>query len=157
MITTTVNDNGKKTRHVRIVMRDKDGKVRTEEFDGMAALQNIPEISSVNCGEGGDRREMVISKKDGGKHKIIICNNRIERVAREGAEMAAKGAALAANNAVNSREIERKAYRSALNGLRSARANMARNLDLSGEARSDALESIDDSIRDMEANLARVD
>ncbi|WP_034160030.1 M56 family metallopeptidase [Sphingomonas sp. ERG5] len=155
--TTTINDNGKKTQRVRIVMRDRDGKVHTEEFDGMAALQNIPGVSSINCGEGGDRGAMVINKQDGGKHRIVICRNRIDRVAREGAETAAKGAALAANNAVSSREIERKAYRSALSGLRSARADMARNIDLTGEARDDALESIDDSIRDMEANLARVD
>jgi bla regulator protein BlaR1 len=162
--TTTTDDDGKTVRRVRVVTRGKDGKLHTEEYDSMAALRDIPEVSSANCSGGGDRQEMVINKRDGDKHKIIICNNRIERVAREGAEtgaraaaLAARGAALAANDAVNSREIERRAYRSALSGLRSARANMARNLNLSGEARSDALESIDDSIRDMEANLARVD
>ncbi|QNA84633.1 peptidase M56 [Sphingomonas sp. So64.6b] len=144
--TTTTDMDGKKIKRIKIVKRGSDGKIHSEEFEGMEALKNMPEVSSINCGEGGDQREMVINKKDGEKHKIIICRNRIERVAREGAAVA-----------MNSRDIERNAYQSALSGLRSARENMTRNVELSGIHRAEALKAMDEAIREVEQDMAKVD
>jgi hypothetical protein len=88
---------------------------------------------------------MVITRKDGDKRKIIICTNRIEQAAREGAELA-----------MNSKDIERNAYQSALSGLRSARENMSNNVELSGTHRAEALKAMDEAIREVEGDMARV-
>ncbi len=92
----------RKRRVVRIVRHDRDGKMVTEDFRGMPELAEIPEVSSRNCPGDGERHQMVMNQKKGDKRVIIICTNRIEQAAREGAAVAA-----------NSREIERNAYRSA--------------------------------------------
>jgi hypothetical protein len=145
--TTTVSPDGKVTRHkvVRIIRRDKDGKVANEDFAGMPAIPEVPEISSRNCPGDGERHQMVLNEKRDGKRVIIICTNRIERVAREGAAMAA-----------NAKDIERNAYRSALQGLRSVREPMASNQQMKGDFRREALQAIDQSIRELEEDLAKL-
>ncbi len=62
------------------------------------AIPEIPEISSKNCRSDGERHAMVLNEKKDGKRVIVICTDRIERVAREGAAIA-----------VNEKDIERNA------------------------------------------------
>lgn len=142
--TVTVTPDGKSEhrRVVRIVRRDKDGKVSTEDFAGMP---EIPEVSSRNCPGDGDRHETVLNQKKDGKRVIIICTNRIERMAREGAAVAA-----------NAKDIERNAYRSALAGLRSAQERMRADTRMGEDARKEAIEAIGQSIREIEEDLAKV-
>ena len=146
-VTTTVSPDGRITRRkvVRIVRHDKDGKMTTQEFGPMPEMPPMPEISSRNCPGDGNRHETVINEKKGDKRVIIICTNRIEKLAREGAAMAA-----------NSQEIERKAYRSALDGLRNARERMASDRKMSEDARREALQAMDESIQEIEGDLAKV-
>lgn len=129
-------------RVVRIVRRDKDGKVTSEDFAGMP---EIPEVSSRNCPGDGERHQMVLNEKKDGKRVIIICTNRIGRVAREGAAVAA-----------NAKDIERNAYRSALAGLRSAQERMRSDVRMGEEARKQAVQAIDQSIKEIEEDLAKV-
>lgn len=151
-VTTTVSPDGKVTKRkvVRIVRRDKDGKMTTEDFRGMGAMppmppmRPMPEISSRNCPGDGQRHETVINEKKGDKRIIIICTNRIEKIAREGAAMAAR-----------SKDIERNAYRSALEGLRNAQARMRSDQAMGEVARNEAIRAIDEAIRDMEENIAK--
>jgi len=148
-VTTTVSPDGKVTKRkvVRIVRRDKDGKMTTEDFRGMGAMPPMPpmpEISSRNCPGDGQRHETVINEKKGDKRIIIICTNRIEKIAREGAAMAAR-----------SKDIERNAYRSALEGLRNAQARMRSDQAMGEVARNEAIRAIDEAIRDMEENIAK--
>ena len=75
---------------------------------------------------------------------IVICANRIEKVAAEGAAMAA-----------NSKDIERNAYVHALAGLRGARERMLASTDMSADERKHALEGIDTAIRELEGDLAK--
>lgn len=132
-----IPDDGKGVRVMRFVHRDKDGKVTTEDFQGMA---DIPEVSSLDCDDKqGDPKQMVWHGDKGGKKIIVICKNRIERVAAEGARVAA-----------NSKDIERHAYMSALAGLRSARSNM------SGKNNAEAVKAIDEAIAEVEADMAKV-
>ena len=88
---------------------------------------------------------MVLNEKRGGKRVMIICTNRIERVAREGAAMAA-----------NAKDIERNAYRSALAGLRNAQERMRSDTMMGEEARKEAVLAIDQSIKEIEEDLAKV-
>jgi len=118
-----------------------DGRAIRAQVD--AAMADMPEVSSTSCG-GGDAQQVVISDRSGGRNRIVICQDRI-------AAMAAKGAQVA----VNAAEIERNAYRSALAGLQAARGKVEADARLSAEERRDALSSIDDSIRDMQDDLAR--
>jgi len=87
----------------------------------------------------------VLNEKRDGKRVMIICTNRIERVAREGAAVAA-----------NAKDIERNAYRSALAGLRSAQERMRSDTRMGEEARKEAVLAIDQSIKEIEEDLAKV-
>ena len=142
--TTTISDDGKTRRKVvHVVRRDKDGKVILDNLSGM---DNLPDVVTANCNTRGNTGPMVLnSEKDGKKH-IVICSDRIELVA-------AKGAAIAAN----SKDIERKAYASALTGLRAARENMLRSPEMGAEARAQALAGIDTAIAEVEADIAKAD
>jgi hypothetical protein len=117
-----------------------DGKAIQTQVD--AAMAHMPEVSSANCG-GGDVKHLVINDQAGGKNRIIICEDRIAKVAAQGEEMAA-----------NSAEIERNAYRAALSGLRGARDGVAKDSRLTAAERDEALKSIDESIREMQDDLA---
>ena len=141
---TTISDDGKTRRKVvHVVRRDKDGKVILDNLSGM---DNLPDVVTANCNTRGNTGPMVLnSEKDGKKH-IVICSDRIELVA-------AKGAAIAAN----SKDIERKAYASALTGLRAARENMLRSPEMGAEARAQALAGIDTAIAEVEADIAKAD
>jgi len=130
-------------RKIKIVKMDKDGKVLSEQ------IQGIPEVSSVNCdrdGKGGrPGEEMVVNKIQNGRRAIVICTDRIERVAEAGAREASRAG-----------EIQRKAYASALAGLRNARAGIVNDRSMTAEARDGALEGIDESISELESDLSEL-
>jgi len=143
----TVSPDGKTVHRkvVRIIRRDKDGKITREDYAGMPPIPEIPEISSRSCPGDGERHQMVLNEKRDGKRVMIICTNRIERVAREGAAIAA-----------NAKDIERNAYRSALAGLRSAQERMRADTRMAEDARREAIQAIDQSIKEIEGDLAKV-
>jgi hypothetical protein len=125
---------------VRIIRRDRDGHVTTDNIAG-----DIPEISSATCSGPDTARPPVMHQDKGGKRVIIICQNRIERMAHDGAAMAARAP-----------DIERRAYGRALEGLRSARNRINGNTAMSTDERAHALQGIDEAIREIEGDLAKV-
>ena len=139
-----ISDNGtrKTSKRVKIVRVDKDGNSVTEDWVGPI---NVPDVRSSNCG-GGDDRNMVVNKTRGDKRIVIICNDRIERVV-----------AMSNANIEKSKDIQRMAYAHALESLHRARERVAADERMGAEAKRDALESIDDSIRDMQADMANPD
>jgi beta-lactamase regulating signal transducer with metallopeptidase domain len=139
-----ISDGGdrKISKRFKIVHVDKDGKAVTEDWVGPI---NVPDVRSSNCGDGDDRN-MVVNKTRGDKRIVIICNDRIERVV-----------AMGKANMEKSKDIQRMAYAHALEGLHRARARVAGDERMGAEAKRDALDSIDDSIRDMEAEMANPD
>jgi len=139
---TTVTD-GKVTKRIKVVVRNTDGHVRTEDWRGMDELKNMPEVSSANCPEG-DGKQMVINEQKGDTRRIIICTNRIAQAAAEGERVAA-----------NSAGIERSALRSALAGLRSARLSLEKERTMSLEARTEALKGIDQALAEVNADIAK--
>jgi bla regulator protein BlaR1 len=120
----------------------QDGKVITENVQG--ALADMPQVTSAACG-AGDARQMVMNDQSGGKNRMIICTDRIAAAAAQGAEMAA-----------NSADIERNAYRSALSGLQNARAKVASDPHMGSAERAEAMSSIDESIQEIQDDLAHV-
>ena len=125
----------------RIMRRDRDGHVVTQNFAG-----DIPEISDANCSGPDTARPPVMHQEKDGKRVIIICRNRIEHMAHDGAAMAARAP-----------DIERRAYTHALEGLRDARSRIAGKTAMTAEARAQALQGIDEAIREVEGDLAKVD
>jgi beta-lactamase regulating signal transducer with metallopeptidase domain len=109
-------------------------------------IAGAPEIHERVCADGPDgyAKQFVINRQDGNKRIMILCKNRIEEAAAEGAQIAA-----------NSRDIERHALRSAISGLRSARAGIASNMSMSAEVRAHALAGIDEGIAEVEADIAK--
>jgi beta-lactamase regulating signal transducer with metallopeptidase domain len=136
---------GKKVvKRYKIVRVNKDGKMLTEDWVGP---ENIPDVRSSNCGTGGaGDKDMVVNKTSGDKRIIIICNDRIERVVT-----------MSKANIEKSKDIRRIAYSRALEGLNRARARVAGDGLMSADEKREALESIDDSIRDMQAEMAKPD
>ncbi|MEG3123052.1 M56 family metallopeptidase [Sphingomonas sp. GB1N7] len=142
---STTTKDGKVVKRIKVVVRDKDGKVRTEDWHGMDELKNMPEVSSANC-PGGDAKQMVINEKKGGRQRIIICTNRIEKVASDGAKMAA-----------NSKDIQRNALQTAIASLRATRASMEANKDMPAEGRAEAIKGIDEAIAEVTAEMSKAD
>jgi len=146
-----------RVKKIKIVKIDKDGKTISEDIKDMPdladmpELKNMPDIRSRRCGSSGNGKtvtsnEMVIDKSRGGKKIMIICTDRIERMA-----------SLNADRMVKARDIQRMAYDRALEGLRNARNNIANNASMPPEGRKEAFEDIDESIREMEAERAQPD
>lgn len=168
-------------KKVKIIVHDKDGKVQVIEPAGdediNVALERaapgrmvrveMPEVLEKNCGGTGDT--VVKQDKEKGHPRIIICTNRVAQIGADAAKRAEAGARAAeamamvsANGGriqmvrVDSADIERKAYRSALDGLRNSRAAMLANPELTGAARDQAIKAVDQAIAEMESNIARV-
>jgi beta-lactamase regulating signal transducer with metallopeptidase domain len=127
-------------RGYNIVVRDRQHNVIKD-----VNYKDIPEVRSASCPDAGSR-QMVINDDHGPKHKIIICTNRIDHAARD-----------AARTAANSKDIERNAYQSALKSLQSTRDRMANDPNVTGDARREALAGIDESIADIQADMADAD
>lgn len=145
------------TRNRVKIVRLKDGKPMTWEWsdkDGKWAsgdwskdmVKNIPEVRSANCMGNGDDNATVVNRSEGGKKVVIICTDRIQRIA-----------SVAADQAARAQDVERMAYGRALEGLRRARERLSSDSSLSAEKRREALEGIDDAIRDLEADRAKAD
>lgn len=138
------SDGAPKLRR-RVVIVNSSGDDVAETVGG---LPGAFEVTELKCKPGqGDAHQMVLHDEKQGKHRMVICTNRIELLA----ESAAGKAARAQSYALDAREIERNAYRSALAGLRGARAAMT----ASGRG-SEALKAIDEAIAEVESDLAKV-
>ena len=134
--------DGKMVRHHQMRVY-KDGDYVTEDV-----MANMPEVSSRNC-PGDNAQPLVINSNEGGKRQIVICTNRINYTATN-----AQRTAMAS---VNTAEIERNAYRSALTGLQNARARVESDPKVTGDARREALQAIDESMAEIQADIAKAD
>lgn len=121
----------------RVIIRGNDGS------ETVTDMPEIPEVSSMNCPPDGNEHRTVINENNGHKRKIIICTNRIKAAVERSAMLAA-----------NSKDIERNAYRSALASLKSARAGLR---GMSDAQRREAIPAIEESIAELEADLAKLD
>ena len=137
--TTTTDDQGKTVSRILVKTRDKDGKLSEQRWD-------MPEISSQACAGPADAKEMVVNEIKDGRRRMIICTNRIQAAAAQGATLAA-----------NSGEIERDALRAAASGLRAARASIEGNASMTAAQRAEALKGIDQGLAEVTADMATGD
>ncbi|MBY0520812.1 MAG: hypothetical protein K2P79_10340, partial [Sphingomonas sp.] len=85
------------------------------------------------------------------KHIMIVCRNRIERMANDAKRHAERAEIVM----LRSGDIERDARRSALDGVRAARDSILANRDMSDASRAAALKGIDQAIAELEANATK--
>ena len=152
---------GRTVKRIKIVRMDKDGKVLSETATDMP---DIPEVRSSDCGIGASGKAgasaMVINRQEGGKRFMIVCTDRIatmSRVAVEQQQMAEGRLKAAGIEQAKAAAYQRMAYGKALEGLRNARDQVAANSEMSAKDRALALSSIDQSIRELEGDLAKAD
>ena len=129
---------GRVTRR-HFVRIGRNGDVATDDM-----VRNLPRVTSASC--GGADRPMVIREEHDGKRSITVCTDRIERASARSAELAA-----------NSASMQRTAYRSALEGLRRARTKITDNMHMPETARREALQAIDSSLAEMQADMDHTD
>jgi len=105
-------------------------------------------VRSADC-PPDDGPPSVIRAERGGRRVTIVCNDRIERLAKRAAERAAR----ASERAVEAAKMARHAQASAVQGLRRVRASLATARTLPAGARADSLMAIDESIAGLEDDL----
>lgn len=155
----------KEGREMRFVFRDKGdlNTLITSAVPGSSVTFAFDECRD-GKGEGADKDgKTVTSRVVDGKKVTVICELHGKRLAMNARvysaraeEMGRLAEKMAERMAFRAPEIERNAYRSALDGVRNARAGMVANKNLTGEARTSALKAMDEAIAELEANLAKV-
>jgi len=134
---TEATDGMVTRRHYVRIARNGDAVIEDR-------VANLPRVISTIC--AGAERPLVIHEQHDGKRSITICTDRIQTANARAERIAA-----------NSVTVERNAYRSALAGLRSARANITANDHMAEDDRREALQAIDQSLVEIRADMARVD
>ena len=140
-VITTDGEHGKGERRVMIVengqvsVRNADGQVQIEGDaitipSEATILAMVPDVQSGNC-KSGDPKQMVVETpaRPGERQRIMVCVNRIERVASD---------------------ARRTGMGSALAGLRHARKAVEADDSLSPDKKREALSGIDSAIRELE-------
>jgi hypothetical protein len=107
-----------------------------------------PIVTERACVDGpdGEPRQFMLSSEKYGKRVMVICRNRIERVAEEGAAAAAHG-----------QEVRRNALSSALASIEVARGSIRGNRNLTDDQRQDALEGLDEAVVELREEMASRD
>ncbi|MEN2787374.1 M56 family metallopeptidase [Sphingomonas qilianensis] len=163
-VTTTrvTGDDGKTVTRIKVVVRDKNGAVRTDQWDEPA---DIAEISRGTCPGAASGKNMVVEDVKHGKRRLTICRDRIDAavahataMATQGRVMAAHGRAMAAQAramAFDERAIQRNALNAALVGLHAARAGIEANREMTATARRHALDGIAKGMAEVESEIAK--
>ncbi|KQM64919.1 hypothetical protein ASE75_07555 [Sphingomonas sp. Leaf17] len=135
--TVSVTNTSGKPIQVRTI-RARNGQVVTTGLTGM------PTVSETDCKSGtdGGDQQLVVTRKVGARNVMLICTNRIEKVAANGAATAA-----------NAEQIRRDAMASAIAGLNAGRAAIA-NAPMSDADRAEALKDLDAAEAEVRAEIA---
>lgn len=159
----------KEGREMRFVFRDKGdlNTLITSAEPGSSMTFTIDECrggKGDSKGEGaGKDGKTVTTRVVDGKKVTVICELHGKQLAMNARvhafradEMGRLAEKMAERMAFRAPDIERNALRSALEGVRNARAGMIANKNLTGEARTSALKAMDEAIAEVEADLAKV-
>ena len=118
-------------------------------------------VTQENCGSEGQPGAYVINRRQGDHTVMVVCSDRINATVQAATASAAQASAAAASAqpaaSIDVAAIQRTALTSALVGLRGTRATLASNPSLSGEDRREALADIDESIAELEHQIAHPD
>lgn len=137
--------NAETTKRIVVRRIDRDGTVTSP------AYADVPEVIERNCGtDKTGRREMIMTQKDGRTTRMIVCTDRVERVAADAALHAEAGQ----QAAIAGRAAARAGLTAALSGLRAARASIEAQTELSAAQKREALNGIDEGLREIEQEIA---
>ncbi|MFV1919826.1 M56 family metallopeptidase [Sphingomonas sp. MJ1 (PH-R8)] len=118
-------------------------------------------VTQENCGNEGQPGAYVINRRQGDHTVMVVCSDRINATVQAATASAAQASAAAASAqtaaSIDVAAIQRTALTSALVGLRGTRATLASNPSLSGDDRREALADIDESIAELEHQIAHPD
>jgi len=142
---TTVTRVDGKVVSVTALGDGKPASVRAISVNDAAVPPMQVNITSADCGPDVGGKNYVIHRRNSAGEAMVICTDRITAAAMKGDLTDA-----------DSQDIERKALTAALEGLRGSRASMAAGLSTPAAARSEALAGIDEAIREVESDLAKV-
>ena len=159
----------KEGREMRFVFRDK-GDLNTLITSAEPGSSMTFAIDECRGGKGDSKGEgagkdgkTVTTRVVDGKKVTVICELHGKQLAMNARvhvfradEMGRLAEKMAERMAFRAPDIERNALRSALEGVRNARAGMIANKNLTGEARTSALKAMDEAIAEVEADLAKV-
>ncbi|TCP34922.1 M56 family metallopeptidase [Sphingomonas sp. BK235] len=109
-------------------------------FAAIPPVPPVPAVTSRRC--GGEQSRFVMAATERGQRVTVICTDHVERAARE-----------ASRAAVQARGQRDVALRSALASLEQTRAHLAANRDMPAEARRDAVQGIEEAIREMRDDM----
>jgi len=140
---TTVD--GRTQQNVTVICTDRIRADAARSADLVKRMQLLPLVQSRTCGIDGVDGRTSFTTKDSktGQSITVICTDRIRRDAEEAAA-ASRGSA-------------RRSMAIALAGVASARASLANDRNLSGQARDEALAGMDKAMAEMKANIANAD
>ncbi|MCW4460399.1 M56 family metallopeptidase [Sphingomonas sp. BT-65] len=148
-------DKDGKKREVRVIHAPGDGKSFVWSGDksfvwngDMHKLARVPAISSIKCGAPKDG-DIKIESKDGDKHKIVICADRIEARVDAATHRAAIARARAERGKAIAIASAEMGKRQAMMGLKMARRSIEAQDALSAEQKAAALKGIDEAIREL--------
>ena len=114
-----------------------------------------------SCGNEGHPGAYVINRREGDRTVMVVCNDRINATVQaataSGAQATAAAASAQAAANIDVAAIQRNALTGALAGLRGTRVTLATNPNLSAEDRKEALAGIDESIAELEHQIAHPD
>ena len=135
--TVSVTNTTGKPIQVRTI-RTRNGEVVTTGLTGM------PEVSERDCKPGvdGGETQLVVHRKIGTRNVMIVCANRIERAAANGAAAA-----------MNAEQTRRDALASGLAGLKAGRAAVLA-APMSDAERAEAIKDLDAAEAEMRAEIA---
>lgn len=146
--------NGDRTvvlRQARKMDRAEIDRVRGDaeafrvDADRLAAdiEKRIPKVIERKCGTSHNRRDVMIEEKDGEQRRMVICTDRIERMATDASERGARASMLAMSSA-------RMGTNMAQMSLRHARKTIEIDRNLTTEQRTQALAGVDQAMAELD-------
>lgn len=105
--------------------------------------KNMPKVIERNCGTSGNRRDFMTEEKDGERRRIVICTDRIEKMAADASERGARASTLAMSSARMGTNMARMS-------LRHARKTIEIDRNLSAAQRTQALAGIDQAMAELD-------
>lgn len=172
----TAKGEKKRTHVIRIVTKDKDGKVTvTETRDGNAPravtgpivirdgqliappappaipqMPDVPRVVSARCG-GGQGRDVTIERKEGSERRIVICTDRIEARAADATTRARVAEAMAGQHRAMALAHADMGKRHAMTSIQMARRTIEAQDALSADQKAKALAGLDEAMRELES------
>lgn len=143
-----------------------DGETRTFVFRRADASQGKAvvagdfdpiDVVERNCGGGDDWQQIIINEENGDKPRLVVCTDRIERMAEHAAVQAEQAVAHAEKTKVLALHSARMGMQSAMMSLRHARRAIEAQRELTDAQRREALEGIDQAMAELEAERIDID